>query len=558
MVKQSQNQNAHQIFGVVGIVNLARGPYLITIKKRKEVGTLDGNKIWCVGKTEIHPIFTHENATTAQQRQDDAQYLALMNNILSLPLYFSYDFDITNTYQRRSSWPTGEREPVYKRVDTRFWWNRFLLTPFLSPAPGSSAPETYANFILPLMMGFVQIHHLTLRDKFIEFALISRRHTRRAGCRYVVRGIDASGAVANFVETEQIVVVPNRKIVSSFVTVRGSIPVFWTQLVTLKYAPRIAIQSNRPDQAFTQHFTELGQIYGQSGPFVCISLINLKGSELKLAEQYEGVVKRTNLPGLEYHAFDFHKECPGTNYSALGRLSERIQPSLSKIGWFQVDNANHSEGISFRPGSVTRVQSGTLRVNCVDNLDRTNVGQSVFARVVLMQQLQVLDIIPANTKFEDLPELKKSYQYTWADNANAISTQYAGTAALKVDFTRTGKRSVAGMLADGYNSLLRYFLNNFRDGYKQDSFNLFLGIYRVDPKAPSPFLADRARQHIITFFLILFAIFFGTGFTRFVTFSPYVAAGYWVAFLGVYAAGFALYGKKLVNIPVLTRPHKSD
>lgn len=45
---------------------------------------------------------------------------------------------------------------------------------------------------------------------------------------------------------------------------------------------------------------------------------------------------------------------------------------------------------------------------------------------------------------------------------------------------------------DGYHSAVRYYLNNFADGFRQDAFNLFLGHYRVfsevdgRPKLPLP------------------------------------------------------------------------
>lgn len=96
----------------------------------------------------------------------------------------------------------------------------------------------------------------------------------------------------------------------------------------------------------------------------------------------------------------------------------------------------------------------------------------------------------------------------WADNADAISTQYAGTPALKTDFTRTGKRRLYGKLQDGLNSCIRYYKNNFEDGFRQDSYELFLGRYRVQAdeskSAPSP-LARRNMLKIVTFpmFLLL-------------------------------------------------------
>jgi hypothetical protein len=46
-------------------------------------------------------------------------------------------------------------------------------------------------------------------------------------------------------------------------------------------------------------------------------------------------------------------------------------------------------------------------------------------------------------------------------------TRHAGSGALKTDFTRTGTRTFAGMLRDGVNSLQRYYLNNYADGFNQ-------------------------------------------------------------------------------------------
>jgi hypothetical protein len=560
VVKQSEpTSDPKRVFGIVGVIELSMGKYLVTVKSRNLVGAIGERKIWKIGEVSLWPFHSSQDQGTFSQREDDKKYSSLLQSILQSPLYFSYDMDITNTYQRRSQWTAAIlKEPLFRRVDPRFWWNRYLLSPLINPAPGSSAPETYSKFILPMMMGFVVIHHVTVSNRLLEFAIFSRRHTRRAGCRYIVRGIDASGAVANFVETEQIVLDPESHAVHSFVQVRGSIPVFWTQLASLKYAPTIAVQTNRDaEAAFQSHFSELQRVYGQNAPIVCASLINLKGSELKLANEYNAMVQRTQIPGVEYYPFDFHKECPGTNFAGVSRLVDQITPSMNKIGWFMADNPNHTEG-EFRPGTVLRTQNGVIRTNCIDNLDRTNVGQSAFAKVVIMQQLFLLGYVTQETRFDDLTELKWAFQNAWADNANALSTQYAGTGALKTDFTRTGKRSLYGLFMDGYNSIMRYFLNNFKDGVKQDAYNLTLGIYRVDPQSPSPFTSDRGREQLLSFFLVLFVLLSVTGFTKVVTHNPYLAVGYWCGFVGIYAAGIAFYGKKLINLPVLTRNGKTD
>jgi hypothetical protein len=68
-----------------------------------------------------------------------------------------------------------------------------------------------------------------------------------------------------------------------------------------------------------------------------------------------------------------------------------------------------------------------------------------------------------------------AHRMLWADNADAISRLYAGTPALKGDFTRTGKRTKKGALDDGMNSLQRYYLNNFLDADRQEGMDLLVG-----------------------------------------------------------------------------------
>lgn len=60
----------------------------------------------------------------------------------------------------------------------------------------------------------------------------------------------------------------------------------------------------------------------------------------------------------------------------------------------------------------------------------------------------------------------------WSDHANQISLAYAGSGALKTEFTRTGKMSVMVQIEDGQKSVARYLKNNFFDGARQASHDL--------------------------------------------------------------------------------------
>ena len=56
-----------------------------------------------------------------------------------------------------------------------------------------------------------------------------------------------------------------------------------------------------------------------------------------------------------------------------------------------------------------------------------------------------------------------------------------------------------GLLMDGKNSAVRYYKNNFCDGYRQDSLDFFLGTYEYIPGSRSPF-HDAIQMKVFIFF----------------------------------------------------------
>lgn len=84
-----------------------------------------------------------------------------------------------------------------------------------------------------------------------------------------------------------------------------------------------------------------------------------------------------------------------------------------------------------------------------------------------------------------VPQVEKKFKWMWADHGDDISRQYAGTGALKSGFTRTGKRTYWGLLDDGFKSGIRYYLNNFSDGRKQDATDIVTGNYTISGESLS-------------------------------------------------------------------------
>ena len=79
-----------------------------------------------------------------------------------------------------------------------------------------------------------------------------------------LEGFAMQGDVANFVETEQLIEVggDGPPVVSSFVVVRGSIPLLWSQIPNIKYKPTTLIAPlQTSDAPFDRHVRELIEKY---------------------------------------------------------------------------------------------------------------------------------------------------------------------------------------------------------------------------------------------------------------------------------------------------------
>ncbi|KAJ8111179.1 hypothetical protein OPT61_g6166 [Boeremia exigua] len=423
--------------------------------------------------------------------------------------FYSYDYDLSHGIATQ---PINASVPLFKQYDPLFFWNQHISTPFIEAGQHS--------FVLPIIQGFVGQRPFTIRTadgrsnslvidkdatpddiqlqswheqqaqegaasseptagdipadiadgKDFLLTLISRRSIKRAGLRYLRRGTDDEGCTANTVETEQILSSPtwdtSQDKIYSFSQLRGSIPLYFSQSpYSLKPQVNTWGSFDTNGHAFSRHFNELAARYSE---IYVASLIDKHGTEAKIGELYERHAKNLNEHGgidgkgkqLGFEWFDFHNVCRGMHFENVSKLMDTLGPFLKSTGWTEIEN-----------DSIVHKQSGILRTNCMDCLDRTNVVQSATARGALEQQLSAgnytidLQNDPSTSWFNTL----------WADNGDNISRQYAGTAALKGDFTRTRKRQITGALTDFGLTLTRYYNNIVNDYFAQAVIDYLLG-----------------------------------------------------------------------------------
>jgi hypothetical protein len=178
--------------------------------------------------------------------------------------YFAPTYDLTNSVERQQeqielakSSEKPKETSFWRKCDDRFFWNKVLLGDLINLLENEA--ESKERFILPLIQGFVEMDTFENRaesghtrfslnllehgDIKVRICLISRRNRYRLGTRFRRRGIDDNGNVANFVETEQILDI-NQAHTLSYVIVRGSIPIYWSQ-PGIKYRPAPRIDRSR-------------------------------------------------------------------------------------------------------------------------------------------------------------------------------------------------------------------------------------------------------------------------------------------------------------------------
>ncbi|RWR92952.1 phosphoinositide phosphatase SAC6 isoform X1 [Cinnamomum micranthum f. kanehirae] len=488
---QMKAPKIRNVYGVVGMLKLIAGKlslcraYVVVITERECVGSYLGHPIFRVSSLKILPCNLSLKTSSPEQKKMETEFSVLLNAAeRTSGLYFSYDVNLTLSAQKLHE--LGDESkllPLWRQADPRFLWNNYMLEvlidnklePYLLPVIqgsilnlvyiGCDVKQSLKNLPAGYFSSSFQSIQSAVGKNNVDVTLIARRCTRRTGTRMWRRGADLDGYVANFVESEQIM--QSNGNTTSFVQVRGSIPILWEQIVDLTYKPKFEVV--RPEEAprvAERHFLDLRKRYGS---VLAVDLVKKHGSEGRLSEKYASAMQNILSDDIKYVHFDFHQICGHIQFDRLSILYDQIADYLKKQGYFWL-NTN---------GEKVKEQHGVVRNNCIDCLDRTNATQSMIGRKMLENQLQEIGIFGANETISAHPNFDERFKILWANHGDEISFQYSGTPALKRDLVRYGKQTVPGILGDGWNALSRYYLNNFCDGTKQDAMDLLHGHYIV-------------------------------------------------------------------------------
>ncbi|KAH8980934.1 polyphosphoinositide phosphatase [Lactarius hatsudake] len=498
-------------FGLLGFVRFTAGWYMILITKRSPVALLGGHYVYHCEETEM---LTIPSSHKIEKPSEEQRLMGVFKQVdMTKNFYFSYTYDLTSTLQSNAT-SRNLSNPGPWPFTSRFAWNYHLFAVAFEN-PESDAPK--AHWVLPIIHGHVDQAKLTVLGRVIYVTLIARRSRHYAGARYLKRGVNEEGNVANEVETEQIVSEalttpfyypqpryssdeaprrPNPRY-TSYVQYRGSIPIYWMQEQN-NMTPRPPIEISVVDPFFTaaaRHFDDLFARYG--APIMILNLIKKREPqprESKLLDEYTHCVDFLNqfLPEgqkMVYHPWDMSRAYKEKTQDVISYLEDLAEESIQITGFFHSGPEPYSHFLYSRASPVWRskmlFQNGICRTNCVDCLDRTNAAQFVFGKRALGHQLYVLGVVDnPNLAFDS--DAVNMLTEMYHDHGDTLAMQYTGSALVNRVETYRRMPHWNSHSRDIIENFRRFYTNSLLDADKQAAIDLFLGVQSDTTLVHSP------------------------------------------------------------------------
>ncbi|GMP79072.1 hypothetical protein CsSME_00034753 [Camellia sinensis var. sinensis] len=529
-----------KVYGIAGCINFLESYYLILVTKRRQIGCICGHAIYSIDESQLITIPHASVQTDIAHSKTELRYKKLLSSVdLTKDFFYSYTYPIMQSLQKNVL-SMGEEGMRYENI---FVWNAFLTESIRSRCNNTI-------WTIALVHGHFKQHRLSVFGRDFSVSLISRRSRHFAGTRYLKRGVNDRGRVANDVETEQIVLDEEagscKGKMSSVVQMRGSIPLFWSQEAS-RFSPKPDIILQRYDptyEATKLHFQDLAKRYGN--PIIVLNLIKTvekRPREMMLRREFTNAVGYLNQilseeNHLKFIHWDFHKFAKSKSANVLAVLGGVASEALDLTGFYysgkptivkkratqlsrtstgrdaslrdlransgelamigsnndtlnslmkQDSQSDSSEQISKDNygGSAPRFQSGVLRTNCIDCLDRTNVAQYAYGLAALGRQLLAMGLSDT-PKLDAECTIAAALMEMYQSMGDALAQQYGGSAAHNTVFPeRQGKWKATTQSREFLKSIKRYYSNAYTDGEKQDAINLFLGYFQPQEGKPA-------------------------------------------------------------------------
>ncbi|URE48891.1 SAC domain containing protein [Musa troglodytarum] len=459
-------------YGIAGFVKFLGPYYMLLITRRRKIGTILGHTIYAVSKSEMIALPNSAVQSSLVYSKDENRYKRLLCTVdLTKDFFFSYSYNIMRSLQKNLC--DGKTGQVL--YETMFVWNEFLTR-------GVRNHLKNTMWTVALVHGFFKQAKLSISGKDFRLTLIARRSRHFAGTRYLKRGVNEKGRVANDVETEQIL------------------------KITLAHLFSVH-KKDKNYEATRLHFENLVKRYGN--PIIILNLIKSrekKPRESLLRAEFANAIDFVNkdIPEerrLKFLHWDIQKHSRssrGSTGEAISSYSNSLKDESTYVGTEQghdnlVNEVQNGDNLAKSP----RFQRGVLRTNCIDCLDRTNVAQYAYGLAALGHQLHALGFLDIPEVDLDSP-LADDLMVFYERMGDTLALQYGGSAAHNKIFSeRRGQWKAATQSQELFRTIQRYYSNAYMDAEKQDAINIFLGHFQPQQGKPALWELD-SDQHYNT------------------------------------------------------------
>jgi hypothetical protein len=460
-------------WGLLGFIRFTGVYYMLLITKRSVVAMIGGHYVYQIDDTELVPLMTELGSKKPDRNSEEARFVSILGNLdLTRGFYFSYSYDITRTLQhniirQREALAKGIAHPDKHDYNDMFAWNHYLLDP-----AKQCIKNTY-DWCMPIVHGYVDQANISVYGRSIYITIIARRSRYFAGARFLKRGANDLGYVANDVESEQIVSdmlttsfhAPVKKLYAnpnytSYVQHRGSIPLFWTQKNDAA-TPKPPVEMNLVDPFYSAAALHFDDLFGRYGtPIIVLNLVKSRERtprESLLLKEFTEAITYLNqfLPQdkkIKYIAWDMSRAAKSRDQDVIETLETIAENVVSTTGFFH--NGSY-DGIH-----TPKLQNGVCRTNCIDCLDRTNAAQFVIGKRALGYQLHALGVI-SGTNIEYDTDAVDLFTHMYHDHGDTIAVQYAGSHLVNTMETYRKINQWTSHSRDMLESFKRYYNNSF-------------------------------------------------------------------------------------------------
>ncbi len=234
--------------------------------------------------------------------------------------YFSYSLDPNENFDLTLS---SQNRYLSHQTNRKFLWNFNLHLPF------RRFNVDVDSWLLKIICGCIEIKKIITTNQIYKACLLSRLSCERVGTRFNCRGVNDEGNCANFVETEQLIYSVDTEEETSFLQLRGSVPVFFEQsgLQVGSHRIKLSRSSYACYPAFERHIKHLIHEYGNH--ILVLNLLGIKGDEYILTNFFYHmcqISKYSMKMQLVYNSFDYHQELKFNKQA----LSEKMWPNVFK------------------------------------------------------------------------------------------------------------------------------------------------------------------------------------------------------------------------------------